>query len=163
MSCLNMPLGGLRRTWVGFGSGRPSKGYKYTCKRGLQEATRQVQNHRGAVWALLAVAVLMRWIIRMSYGRLSGFSDFRLRPLGADYRVSRRDGWFSTGRVRPRSAPRGPGDIWGPLGFPYRISIAYTYPSRPLKFAPRQPPDFSEDRICFLDLCESRGVHARFR
>ena len=42
----------------------------------------------------------------------SGFSDVRLRPLAlTTARVSCRDGWISTGRVRPRSAPRGPGDI----------------------------------------------------
>ena len=32
--------------------------------------------------------------------------------VGADDRDSRRDGCISMGRVRPRSAPRGPGDIW---------------------------------------------------
>jgi len=33
----------------------------------------------------------------------------------ADDGVSRRDGGSATGRVRPRSAPRGPGDIWEPV------------------------------------------------
>ena len=33
----------------------------------------------------------------------------------ADYRVSRRDGWISAGRVRPRSAPRGLEAIWEPF------------------------------------------------
>ena len=33
--------------------------------------------------------------------------------VGADYKVSRRDGCISTGRVRPRSAPRGRGTRLG--------------------------------------------------
>jgi len=33
----------------------------------------------------------------------------------AEYGVSRRDGRTSTGRARASSAPRGPGDIWGPF------------------------------------------------
>ena len=42
----------------------------------------------------------------------SGFPDVRLRPLGPTTPVSRRDECISTARVRPGSAPRGPGDIW---------------------------------------------------
>ena len=45
-----------------------------------------------------------------------GISDVRLRPLGlTTARVSCHDVWISTGRVRPRSAPRGPGDIRGSI------------------------------------------------
>ena len=45
----------------------------------------------------------------------SALFSFKVEAVRADYRVSRRDGCISTGRVRPRSAPRGPGDIWEPF------------------------------------------------
>jgi hypothetical protein len=50
---------------------------------------------------------LQRWIFRIS-GR-------RFGAIGVDFRGSRRAGWISAGRVRPRFAPRGPGVIWEPL------------------------------------------------
>ena len=38
-----------------------------------------------------------------------------LEAVSADDRVSRRDACISTGRVRPRSAPRGPRDVREPF------------------------------------------------
>ena len=67
---------------------------------------------RGAAeWLYLPLEILIRSFVRRVF-RILG------RPfevIRADYGVSRRDECISTGRVRPRSAPRGPGDSLPPL------------------------------------------------
>ena len=74
-------------------------------------------------------------------GRVPGFSDVRLRPLGADDKAYRRDGCISMGRVRPRSAPSGPGDIWelfsevGLFGKIFQSDPLYTNPGIPSPMA----------------------------
>ena len=54
-------------------------------------------------------------LIRSLVGRMFRIFGRLFEAVRADYRVSRRDECISTGRVRPRSAPRGPGDIWEPF------------------------------------------------
>jgi len=64
-----------------------------------------------AEWAYPPLEILIRSLVR----RIARSFARPFEAVRADDGVSRRDECISTGRVSPGSAPRGPGDLWGPF------------------------------------------------